>query len=226
MWSDHWSWHNCHRHTSFAVFEWSHQWLHRSSHFHQKYVWAIYTCSSCCSNVLVLSADLTSGFTHRVIGMQGIELVAPQSTTTLSVPNSVGSVKHQLWYKECLVKETAFTACKRAAPAVPSTQSAPQSTSPQGKTSGGLSLGFNYLVSLLSIIAGSSLSGTAMKSSVLKLALVTLVLVCLAQGQSTCQSVAVNDLVGADSVMQAEFGLNEDRTVSFHILFTVLLTNL
>jgi hypothetical protein len=87
------------------------------------------------------SADLTSGFTHRVVGAQDIEFVAAQSSTTLSVPNGVGSVKHQLWYKECLVKETAFDAC--AAAAAPTTQS----TTPvaDAKTSGASSIGLAAL---------------------------------------------------------------------------------
>ena len=99
------------------------------------------------------SADLTTGFTHRVVGTQNVEVVPAQASTTLSVPNGAGAVKHQLWYKECLVKETAFTAC--AAAAAPTASTPTQSTAPVAKTpskSDASSLGFAAL-SLVGAIA-------------------------------------------------------------------------
>jgi hypothetical protein len=59
---------------------------------------------------------------HRVIeNTYGLPLGAPQVETTLSVPNDMGMVTHQLWYNGCLVKETEFEACARAAAPVAAT---------------------------------------------------------------------------------------------------------
>ncbi len=46
--------------------------------------------------------------------------------------NDFGQVKHQLWYKGCLVTETPFTACVKTAP---SPQATPVTQTPTGKTS-------------------------------------------------------------------------------------------
>jgi hypothetical protein len=64
------------------------------------------------STFIGLIDDFTSGFTHRVISaVNGAVVVTAQSSSALAVRNGAGSLKHQLWYKECLVKETAFNAC-------------------------------------------------------------------------------------------------------------------
>lgn len=68
----------------------------------------------------------------------GSEIVAPQESTTVSVPNDSGQVKHQLWYRDCLVVETAFDSCESVdAPtsASPVAASVPIAT-PSKKTSG------------------------------------------------------------------------------------------
>jgi len=71
--------------------------------------------------------DFTSDFTHRVLsGMN--EIIAAQSSTTLTVPNNAGSLTHQLWYKQCLIKETSFSACTVASVPVATPASVSQSS--------------------------------------------------------------------------------------------------
>ncbi len=57
---------------------------------------------------------------------EGIEVSAASSSNSFEVPNNVGAVVHQLWYKDCLVKSTNFNACTTSTPV---TTSAPVTSS-------------------------------------------------------------------------------------------------
>ena len=99
-----------------------------------------------------------------------MEIVPAQSSTTLTVINDLGQVKHQLWYKSCLVKETSFVACATAAtPQSPTTQSVPVAT-PTGSSSSDGSL-VRVSTSLIVLCAIMMRTSTAIRVCVFVLVL-------------------------------------------------------
>ncbi len=88
-----------------------------------------------------------------MLASNGAEVVPAQSSTTLSVANNIGTATHQLWYKECLVKETTFDACERYVAPVASPQSPVAAPTNTPKAAGAASVGLGAVVSLIGLVA-------------------------------------------------------------------------
>jgi hypothetical protein len=113
------------------------------------------------------------------------------------MPNSAGQFKHQLWYKECLVKETVFDTCEPAPAATP-----------QSKTSHASSSSLNFAtLSVIAVLCSLFTTTPRMRFSMVAVCVLAVLLSNGVHAQtSTCENVGVGQ---TDIPLNLYFGKTE-----------------